>query len=671
MRIDTRKKTTKKTPAEQVTTDAIKEESRFSNRIRSVRSSNGMKLTQFIKPMLANLHDQTFDDKEWIFEIKWDGYRAVAEIGKGVRLYSRNGLSFLQLYPQVAEELKKIKTHAVLDGEIVVLNKSNKPDFQSLQQYDPRQRLPLLYYVFDCLEYDGKSLMHLPLIERKKFAAKVIPENSIIKYSDHVHETGKEFFSKAVEMDLEGIIAKRANSIYLPGKRTRDWLKIKNHNTQEAIIAGYTAPRGGRKYFGALILALMVNGKLTYIGHTGTGFTEDLLKNVYGKLQPLKRASSPFDRKIAVNSTVTWIEPVLVCNIKYTEITADGILRHPVFLGLRVDKSAAETTTLDTAVKTHPTGKKSAEEKKETTSSKSKIETKVNGHTLTLTNTNKIYWPEEKITKGNVIDYYNSIHRYIIPYLKDRPQSLKRNPNGIKDSGFFHKDAGGAALDWVQSIKIKSERANKKIDYILCNDRATLLYLNNLGCIEFNPWNSRQGKLDYPDYMVLDIDPSDESDFEAVIDTALVIKSILDKAGAPSYCKTSGATGIHIYVPLKAMYTFDQIRAFAEIVAKLTEEQLPNTTTTERSLDKRQGRIYLDYLQNKRGQTLASVYSLRPKPGATISTPLHWKEVKQGLHPSQFNIFNIGARLEKTGDLFTGVLKEKINLNKCLKNLGA
>lgn len=308
--------------------------------------------------------------------------------------------------------------------------------------------------------------------------------------------------------------------------------------------------------------------------------------------------------------------------------------------------------------------------RKKTTPSKSERKIKANGHIVTLTNTAKLYWPEEKITKGNVIDYYNSIHKYILPYLKDRPQSLKRNPNGIRDKGFYHKDAGGAAPQWVQSIKIKSDHANKKIDYILCNDRATLLYLNNLGCIEFNPWHSRQGKLDHPDYMVLDIDPHDENNFEEVIETALVIKSILDKAGASSYCKTSGATGLHIYVPLKALYTYDQIRSFAEIIVKLTEDQLKETTTTERSLDKRQGKIYLDYLQNKRGQTLASVYSIRPKPGATISTPLQWSEVKTGLHPSQFNIFNIAARLDKTGDLFSGVLNEKIDLQKCIKNLG-
>ncbi|HEX6227590.1 MAG TPA: non-homologous end-joining DNA ligase [Chryseolinea sp.] len=293
----------------------------------------------------------------------------------------------------------------------------------------------------------------------------------------------------------------------------------------------------------------------------------------------------------------------------------------------------------------------------------------VDGHQVKLTNQQKIYWPKEGFTKGDVLNYYNSISKFILPYLKDRPQSLKRNPNGIADKGFFHKDAGDKAPSWVDHAQLYSESAEKNIDYIVCNNRATLLYLNNLGCIEINPWNSRLKKLDHPDYLVMDIDPADTSSFEEVIETALVIKNILDKAQAPSYCKTSGATGLHIYVPVHAAYHYDQVRAFAEIIATLTQEQLPATTTTERALNKRKGRIYIDYLQNKRGQTLASVYSLRPVPAASISTPLTWKEVKPGLLPAQFNIRTMMKRMDKVGDLFQGVLKEKLNLKKALKNL--
>jgi bifunctional non-homologous end joining protein LigD len=335
----------------------LKEATKTSRRLRSVRSGNS-KLSSFIVPMMASIHDGPFDDPDWIFEVKWDGYRAVAETGKEIKLYSRNGLSFLQLYPKVASELKKIKLKIILDGEIVVLNEKGKPDFQKLQQYDAHQHLPILYYVFDCLYFEGKSLMNLPLTERKEIARKALPASNIIQYSDHVEGAGKECFRQAVKLDLEGIIAKRAQSLYIPGKRSRDWLKIKNHNTQEAIIAGYTSPRGSRSYFGALILGIMKNGKLEYIGHTGTGFTADILKDVYQKLQPLKRSTSPFNKKIPVNSPVTWVEPVLVCNIKFTEMTADNIFRHPVFQGLRVDKSASEANTLDAAASKVKRGKK-------------------------------------------------------------------------------------------------------------------------------------------------------------------------------------------------------------------------------------------------------------------------------------------------------------------------
>jgi len=295
---------------------------------------------------------------------------------------------------------------------------------------------------------------------------------------------------------------------------------------------------------------------------------------------------------------------------------------------------------------------------------------KIGGRELKLTNQDKIYWPDENISKGQVLEYYQKVYKYIGRYLKDRPQSLRRNPNGIRDGGFFHKDAGDIAPSWMKTFKINSGTEGKKIDYLICNDRASLAFMNNLGCIEINPWNSSLGSINKPDYMIMDIDPSDNNTFEQVIETALVIKDLLDKAGAKSYCKTSGSTGIHIYIPLKAQYTYTQIKGFAKGLASLTQQQLPETTTIERPLNKRKGRIYIDYLQNRRGQTLACAYSLRPKPGATVSAPLEWKEVKSGLTVQQFDINNIFKRLEKKGDLFSAVLSGKTDLVKCAKKLG-
>jgi bifunctional non-homologous end joining protein LigD len=627
------------------------------------RGSSNQKFTRFIKPMLSKLSEQPFDGADWVFEIKWDGYRAIAETGKDTRLYSRNGLSFKDDYPPVFDELKKIKKDVVLDGEIVVLDANGRPSFQLIQQYLQAHDVPVCYYVFDCLYINGKSIEDKPLTERKQLLQSLLPESDIIKYSDHVESRGKEFFKLVRKQGLEGMMAKRKDSLYRENTRSSDWLKVKNTITEEAVIAGYTAPRGGRKYFGALVLGIYKNDKLTYIGHTGTGFNDSTLKDIYQQLQSLKIDSSPFATKVPVNAPVTWVKPKLVCNLKYTEVTEGGNRRHPVFLGLRIDKAARDV---------HEDVKVKAENKVEEPENDGKMENVkvINGKKLTISNPGKIFWPDEGYTKGDVVDYYNTVYPYIIRYMKDRPESLYRTPNGINEQGFFHKDAGLAAPDWVKHIALYSESAGKDINYIICNDKPTLLYLANLGCIEMNPWNSRLKALDNPDYLILDLDPSDDNTFEQVIETANVIKEVLDKAGAASFPKTSGATGMHIYVPLGAKYTYDQAKDFAHMVVMLAQEQLPSFTSLERSLAKRgKHNIYLDFLQNRKGQTLSCAYSLRPKPGATVSTPLEWKEVKSGLHPSDFTFKNIMKRIEKKGDLFKGVLLKGIDMMKCITKL--
>lgn len=288
------------------------------------------------------------------------------------------------------------------------------------------------------------------------------------------------------------------------------------------------------------------------------------------------------------------------------------------------------------------------------------------------TNLNKIYFPEDGITKGDVINYYMSMSNYILPYLKGRPQSLLRNPDGIRNKGFFQKDAGENVPSFVKNKKIFSESNQKEIDYIVCDNEATLTYLNNLGCIEINPWHSTVNALDNPDYAIIDIDPSEKNTFDQVIEAANVVKQILDKAGAISFCKTSGASGLHVYVPAAKKYTYEQVKDFACIVCKMASEELKDFTTLERNLQKRGNKnIYMDYLQNSKGQTIASVYSLRPKPGATVSAPLLWNEVKKGLTPQQFTIHNMKQRVQKKGDIFKGVLEEGIDLKKCLKKMGA
>ncbi|CAG5070603.1 Bifunctional non-homologous end joining protein LigD [Dyadobacter sp. CECT 9623] len=287
-----------------------------------------------------------------------------------------------------------------------------------------------------------------------------------------------------------------------------------------------------------------------------------------------------------------------------------------------------------------------------------------------LTNLDKIYWPDEKITKGDLLEYYSKIAPYILPYLKNRALSLRRQPNGITEPGFFQKDAGDSAPDWVKTVEIHAESTDKMVNYLVCNDVESLLYVANLGCIEMNPWNSTVNKLEYPDYIVMDIDPSPKNTFEEVIEVALAIKEILDKIGYEGFCKTSGSRGLHVYIPFNKKYNYDEARDFAEIMASMVTEMLPGITTLERSLAKRKkNHIYVDYLQNRIGQTLACAYSVRPKPGATISTPLEWKEVKSGLKTSDFTIKNILQRVEEKGDLFKGVLGKGIDIKKALQKL--
>lgn len=624
------------------------------------------KFAKYVKPMLATLHENIFDSGEWIYEIKWDGYRAIAETGKALRLYSRNGLSFADTFPPVASALQKIKKEAVLDGEIVVLDDLGRPSFQLLQQFREDPSHPVVYYVFDLLQLAGKDCRELPLLQRKALLQKFLAgvKDPVIRYCDHIEGQGSAFFKKVSGMGLEGVVAKHTQSNYTEGVRSKQWLKIKNLNSREAVIAGYTKPKGSRKHFGSLILGEYNKGSLKYIGHAGTGFDEKGLKSLAAKMKGLETPDSPFREQVKVNAPVTWLNPELVCQVKFTEQTRGGLLRHPVFLGLREDKTAPEVEH-DAEVPDD------TETNKENMSSEGKERIFRSGKAVVkLSNTNKVFWPDEGYTKGDMLDYYEKIASVILPYLKERPLSLKRNPNGIYGQAFYHKDAGEHAPPFVATEKVNSGSSDKVIDYIVCNNAATLLYVANLGSIEMNPWNSTRKKPDHPTYIVIDIDPSDNNSFEQVIETARAAGEVLQKAGASFHCKTSGASGLHIYIPLNNKYEYEPAKEFAHILAMLTQQLVPAFTTLERMVNKRGDRIYIDYLQNRKGQTLASAYSLRPVKGAQVSTPLLWREVRKGLHPSMFTMFNIQDRVRKLGDIFAPVLGKGNDIGRCLKNLG-
>jgi len=630
--------------------------------------SGAKKLTEFIQPMLCKVAEKSFDDNDWAFEIKWDGYRAIADLSKeDVRLYSRNGIDFSKKFKKVTNSLKLQEHQMVLDGEIVAYDDKGKPNFQWLQRIEDNPNLVLTYQVFDLLWLNGHSTENLTYLQRKELLKDALVENEIIKFSDHVLEKGKEFFQAADDMGLEGIIAKKTDSIYRQNVRSSEWLKIKIHKSDEAVICGFTEPKGSRKKFGALILGKYLNSELVFCGHTGSGFNDQSLSEIYEKLQSLVIKNSAFKITPKTNTKATWVKPELVAEIKFTELTTDHIYRHPVFLRLREDIEPNNVVFNNN----DPSKKEIMKKEKPTKrTSKEDIVKKIGKQELKLTNQNKIYFPDDDITKGDVIEFYQSISKYILPHLKARPQSMNRYPNGIKGLSFFQKDASEETPDWVETQKVFSESSDKYINYIICNDKATLAYLNNLGCIELNVWTSKIQKADNPDYLVLDLDPSEKNSFDDVIETALAVKEVLDLAGIEGYPKTSGSSGIHIYIPMNAKYTYEQVKDFGHLLMQLVQQKLPELTTLERSLQKRdKDKIYLDYLQNRRGQTLASVYSLRPKNGAPVSMPLEWAEVKNGLQPTDFTIHNALDRIKEKGDLFKPTLGKGIDMLRAIKKL--
>ncbi|MCJ8497808.1 DNA ligase D [Chryseobacterium salipaludis] len=656
----------RKTVSKEKTTDPFKKKT-------AILPDGEKKVKDFIVPMLAQTASAPFDDPHWVFEIKWDGYRAIAEKrGESLLLYSRNGLSFLEKFGKVTEALQEQPQEMVVDGEIVVFNKEGKPDFQALQQIMDHPEAPVAYQVFDLLWLNGHSTENLTLLERKELLKEALVENEVIRYCEHVPEQGKEFYEQLEKMKLEGMMAKKANSTYAEGSRSADWLKVKFEKTEDVIICGFTEPKGSREMFGALILGTYRDGELVYCGHAGTGFSAAKLHDLYDCFKPLITDRLPFDKKPKTNTPATWLKPKLVCEIKYTEVTQDGIFRHPVFITLRKDKTVEDIRKTDTEV-IQPDERKTL--KRQSSMPDKKIEDgklKAGKQEVKITHADKIYFPDDEITKGDVIEYYQSVSKYILPYLKDRPQSLHRFPNGIKGLSFYQKDAGDDAPSWMDTVSVHSESNDKDITYMICNTAADLAYLNNLGCIDINPWNATKQEPEHPTWLALDLDPSDKNSFDDVIETAQCVKEILDIAKIKGYPKTSGSTGIHIFIPMGAQYTADQVKDFALLLMERVMAKLPKITTLERNLKKRDpGKIYLDYLQNRTGQTLASVYSIRPRAHAPVSMPLEWDEVKKGLLPTDFTIANALDRIKEKGDLFKPVLGKGIDMLKALENLGA
>lgn len=646
-----------------------------------VRSSSGSDpMPRTISPMLAVPTDKPFSDPGWLFELKWDGYRGLAFIEKDAfRFLSRNDQSLIDRFPQ-AEAIPGLidAETAVLDGEIVAVQSDGKPSFQLLQ--NAARGLPhdaqLVYYVFDLLYLNGEDLRKRPLIERKELLLPIIRKNDFVKYSDHVIGKGEQLYEQASKMGLEGIVAKRMDTPYVD-RRSSYWLKIKAVKQQEFVIAGYTEPRRSREGFGSLVLGVYEGDKLQFAGQVGGGFDDATLRQVYDMLQPLRTDKCPVDTVPKTNEPATWVRPELVCEVKFAEWTSEGILRQPVFLGMRPDKSAREVVherpqEVKSVVEQPKRSSSSrravpAEEVFERENLKGDVCVDVDGIEVPLTNLDKIYWPAEGYTKGDLLRYYYRIRQVILPHLDGRPLILRRFPDGIDGESFYQHNLEDAP-EFVRRVAI-AENGNT-VNYALADSAASLLYVANLGCIAQNPFSSRVDTRENPDWIVIDLDPQDAS-FDTVCDVALVVKSVLDEAALISYPKTSGSRGMHIYVPIEPIYTYKQTEDFASVAANLVASRVPKIATVERMTKKRgQGQVYVDYLQNAMNKTMASAYSVRAAPGATVSTPLTWEEVERKPDKTAFTMFTVPDRVAKTGDIFREVLGDGQKLAEGIERLG-
>jgi bifunctional non-homologous end joining protein LigD len=694
-----------------------------------------------VPPTLAQLQDHAFSNPDWVFEIKWDGVRAIAEVDNGkTTLWARSGRDVTREYPEFNDLASHLRVkRGILDGEIATIDEQGRSNFQRLQNrlgvQGPSQKLtqtiPLTYFFFDVMYADGYDLRKSPLIERKEFLKSILIANNSIQYSDHVPEQGEALFEAAREKGLEGIIGKKADSSY-SGSRSPSWVKIKIVQEVDAVIAGYTAPRGSRKYFGAIVLGLYDKGELLFIGSAGTGFDDETQQDVFEKLQELETSRAPFTKVPKLREEVTWIKPELVARIKYGNWTDDKHLRAPVFLGLRNDRKAKDCTFEELQPAEAPPPEKKAKSSKSGTQRKKStkninaeasntsssgddpepeagepepveaklqpqlvharkaaaskvssdpagelengksqiIDIESDGQRLHFSNLNKIYFPEVGVAKRKLLAYYYRMADYILPFLKDRPMVLRRYPDGVDGKAFFQKEAPPYLPEWIETATVYSDERGGDMQYILANNRATLLYLTNLGCIDHNPWSSRCDTQDNPDYVFFDLDPTPNTPFTDVLHIAREISSLLKSIRMTAFLKTSGASGFHIFVPLEPIYTYEQTRTFADVLGRMVAAENPKLITSERTVSKRpEGRIMIDALQNARGKPLACAYSVRAFPKATVSTPLTAEELKKGIDPEKWNIQTLDQRIAKVGDLWADFWESRQTLDQALELL--
>ncbi|MBS2006282.1 MAG: DNA ligase D [Cyanobacteria bacterium SZAS TMP-1] len=659
-----------------------------------------------VKPMLASLSASPFTREGWIYEPKFDGIRAIAYISSGsVNLQSRNGISLNHRFPNLVKSLSK-NPDMVIDGEIVALDDQGRPSFQLLQaralkSKEASSARHIVYYVFDIPSLAGQSLMEESLTERKKKLKKNLKTTVDVKYVDDLHCDGLTAYSLCIKQGLEGIVAKREDATYQSGRRSPDWMKVRATQSAEFVICGYTKGTGSRENtFGSLIIGHYKNKKLLYAGGVGTGFDTKLLKQLFARLKSLVRKTSPFDYVIEdrPRGSIVWVEPTMVAEIKYAEWTADGRLRAPVFLRLREDVTPAETGPRKKAF----AGTVATAENLKSAGDSLKLE--VDGHTIAFSHLDKVLWPGLKgkgLTKRDYANYLLQVAPFILPHLKNRPLTLVRFPNGVHGQRFFQKHWEQNRPDFVETFEHFSENADENHQFLLCNNLATLIWLAQIADLELHTSHARIGAaaenkkltqtytdslerierstLNYPDYLVLDLDPYiysgkeakgeepalNRKGFRKVCKLARALKEMLDGMGMDAFVKTSGRTGLHIYVPIVRNVDYDQVRAIAQTIGKHLMDEHPRDVTMDWAVVKRTGKIFFDHNMNARGKTLASIYSPRMSVTATVSVPLDWDELDD-VYPEQFTIKTVPERLAEVGDLWKDILDHKADVKKIL-----
>ena len=683
-----------------------------------------------LKPMLARTDEKPFSDPQWLFEPKLDGFRAVAFVSGGaVTLRSRTGNDMTEPFSDVVGELAALpEEELVLDGELVALDENGLPDFTLLQHAaglpdmikmaHPSGPATVVYYPFDLLHANGRDLQGLPLVERKALLAQLVVPGEAVRLMEYVEGEGEAFFGATVGMGLEGMVAKRLDSTYQPGTRSPSWVKIKHFLSQEFVVGGYTRGEGSRsKSFGSLLLGYYEGSELRYAGKAGSGFVDSMLDHLRGVLADLAMHESTFVNEDEIEDEApSWVRPELVVEVKFSEWTHEGRLRAPVFLRLKPDVQprAVVRETAQAAVPSD-NGVRESEEDSERSSTREVLDqlagdgeqmtVEVEGHRVSLTNLNKEFWPASEgwrpLTKRDMIAYYTRMAWAVLPHLRDRPLTLTRYPNGIAGDSFYQKNWEHKIPEFVATVKLYSSRNERDAEYVMVNNLPTLIWLAQLADLELHPWLSRTvaqpdasnlsttftgsrdqlkgSVLNYPDYVVFDLDPyiysgqedaGDEPElnrraFAKTAEIALALKDVLDELSLSSLLKTSGKTGLHVYVPVLRRYDYGVTRKTCELIGRFLLQRRPKDVTMEWTVSKRAGKIFLDHNQNIQGKNMASIYSLRPLPGAPVSTPIRWDEVGD-IYPTDFNIDTALERVESLGDLWADALSAKHDLRRLL-----